>query len=73
MRFSFLCYLALIVTALWLVLGIVGSMDFADVQKVANNYCEQVELGNWPDYKNIYDTECKKPLPPANVSATIQP
>lgn len=30
-----------------------ASMQFEDEQKLFNFYCEQIESGNWPDYKEL--------------------
>lgn len=45
---------------------IVSTMDYQDEVKQQSYYCEMVELykssdgeNGWPDYKDIYQTECK--------------
>ena len=42
-------------------LGIVGTMDAEDAQRDADNYCEMVKAGYWPDYQGTYRTQCRKP------------
>ena len=44
-----------------LALGMVGSMDANDAQHAANNYCEMVKAGFWPDYQGTYRHECLRP------------
>lgn len=50
----------LAIAAILLVLGIVGNMDYADELREAQAYCNNVADGIWPDYKGIYQKECKK-------------
>lgn len=47
-------------------MAIVSTMDYQDEVKQQSRYCEMVELfessngeNGWPDYKDIYQTECK--------------
>lgn len=39
-------------------LMIVGTMAIDDDQAELNHYCEMVEAGAWPDYREVYDEEC---------------
>lgn len=41
-----------------LLVGIVGSMDYEDELADEQFYCEQVNGGHWPDYKNIAAEVC---------------
>ena len=43
-------------------LAVAGSFDFEAEVAERNEYCENVAKHLWPDYKNIYQTECKKLL-----------
>lgn len=43
-------------------LGIVGAMDAEDAQLDADNYCEMVKAGYWPDYQGTYRTQCRRPI-----------
>lgn len=43
-------------------LGIVGAMDAEDAQRDADNYCEMVKAGHWPDYQGTYRTQCRRPI-----------
>ncbi len=38
---------------------LVGSMDYEDFKKSLEAYCESVSANEYPDYKEIYDKECK--------------
>lgn len=47
-------------------LGVSSTFDKEDEKLELRNYCEMVDLfkssdgeNGWPDYKQIYDTECK--------------
>lgn len=41
-----------------LLVGIVGGMDYEDELAEEQFYCEQVNGGHWPDYKNIAAEVC---------------
>lgn len=48
------------------IIVIASTMDYQDEVKQQLHYCEMVKLykssngeNGWPDYKNIYETECK--------------
>lgn len=60
-----------IIAVLMFVLLRVGTDDFKNEQELLHTYCARVAAGIWPDYKEIYDKECKKPLPPSNLTVTI--
>lgn len=49
-----------IVTALLLLIGIVGNMDYQDEVAEANTYCQNVAEGVWPDYNGTYDRWCEE-------------
>ena len=40
-------------------IGIVGHMDYQDEILEASRYCANVYEGTWPDYRGIYEKECK--------------
>jgi len=39
-------------------IGVVGSFDMQDEIAEQQFYCEQVNAGHWPDYKNIAEEVC---------------
>jgi len=41
-----------------LLVGMVGDMDYQDELAEEQFYCEQVNGGHWPDYKNIAAEVC---------------
>lgn len=41
-----------------LLIGMVGDMDYQDELAEEQFYCEQVNGGHWPDYKNIAAEVC---------------
>lgn len=49
------------IVAVLVLLGIVGRMDADDAQADADNYCEMVKAGHWPDYQGTYRTQCRRP------------
>lgn len=53
--------MAAIATALVLLMGLVGRMDYEDQQADQAHYCEMVKAGFWPDFNGTYRREC---LPP---------
>lgn len=51
----------------FILFGLVGSMDFQEEERQAEQYCGMVKLWKqtngqqgWPDYDGIYDTACRK-------------
>lgn len=40
--------------------AIVSTSDWHEEKKAVVKYCDMVEVGYWPDFKEIYATECKK-------------
>lgn len=38
--------------------GLVGTMGYQDEQMLISDYCDQVEAGNWPAYRD--DIVCSK-------------
>ena len=50
-----------VILALLVLLGVVGRMDADDAQREAENYCEMVKAGFWPDYQGTYRRECRMP------------
>ena len=53
--------IAAIATALVLLLGLAGHMDYEDQQAEQAHYCEMVKAGFWPDYQGTYRRECRTP------------
>ena len=49
----------LVIVALLAGLGLVSAMDYRDEQRSQEHYCEMVNAGHWPDYKELGDT-CTK-------------
>ena len=45
----------MVVATLLAVYGIVGAMDYRDEQRAEAHYCEIVESGQWPDYREMED------------------
>lgn len=52
--------LALAITLILIGWAIVSTSDWHEEKKALIKYCDMVEAGYWPDFKEIYDTECKK-------------
>lgn len=51
----YLCYtIAIILTML-----LVGEMDFKDAVDQTTHYCQMVEEGAWPDYRENADEVCQ--------------
>lgn len=48
----------LIAAAVFVIVGLVGRMDFEDEVREQIAYCENVKAGVWPDYDGTYKTEC---------------
>lgn len=46
---------------LFVLLGVVGQMDFQDEVAEADRYCSNVYQGQHPDYRGIADSECIGP------------
>ena len=53
--------IAAIATALVLLFGLAGAMDYEDQQAEQEHYCEMVKAGFWPDYQGTYRRECRTP------------
>ena len=53
--------IAAIATALVLLFGLAGHMDYEDQQAEQAHYCEMVKAGYWPDYQGTYRRECRPP------------
>ena len=53
--------IAAIATALVLLFGLAGHMDYEDQQAEQAHYCEMVKAGHWPDYSGTYWRECWPP------------
>lgn len=51
-------YPLLIVIVLFVVMGIVGEMDYQDAILEHEAYCKNVAEGVWPDYKKIFEENC---------------
>tara|TARA_R110002020_G_scaffold303762_2_gene519216 strand:+ start:386 stop:565 length:180 start_codon:yes stop_codon:yes gene_type:complete len=49
-------YTLLVLTFFFLIFGFSGRQDLEDEQNEALHYCEMVELGAWPAYRN--DVDC---------------
>ena len=49
---------ALLILALIILAGITGRLDHQDEQLEAVHFCEMVELGAWPPYRN--DINCEE-------------
>ena len=49
----------LVVVALLAGFGLVSAMEYRDEQRGQEHYCEMVQAGHWPDYRETYDEECK--------------
>lgn len=52
--------MAAILSAILLLLGIVGRMDLEAAEDDQAQYCEMVKGKLWPDFRGIYRTECLK-------------
>jgi len=39
---------------------IIGRMDYQDAEREHAHYCEMVQAGHWPDYRQIYEEECQR-------------
>ena len=55
MKIRYALLLSIIVAAV----GFVGEGDYQDQLAMQDHYCEQVQGGHWPDYKNIAKEVCK--------------
>ena len=44
-----------VAAALLAAFGIVGAMDYRDEQRAEAHYCEMIESGHWPDYREMGD------------------
>ncbi len=53
--------IAAIATALVLLLGLAGHMDYEDQQAEQAHYCDMVKAGYWPDFQGTYRRECRPP------------
>lgn len=53
----------LALVAVLLLLGLTGHMDYEDAKAEEANYCEMVKAGHWPDYRGMYRSECRRPIP----------
>ena len=53
--------IAAIATALVLLFGLAGHMDYEDQQAEQEHYCEMVRERLWPDYRGTYRDECRQP------------
>lgn len=42
-----------------ILLGIVGSFDAAEESRQAEEYCEMVKSGLWPDYEGTFKDQCR--------------
>lgn len=40
--------------------AIASTSDWHEEQREVKRYCDNVAEGYWPDFKEIYDMECKK-------------
>ena len=48
-----------LVLAFFVAIGFIGDGDYQDQLAMQEHYCEQVQGGHWPDYKNIAEEVCK--------------
>lgn len=48
----------LIAAAVFVIVGLVGRMDFEDEVREQIAYCENVKAGAWPDYNGTHKAEC---------------
>lgn len=39
---------------------IVGTMDYQDARVEQAHYCQMVEEGVWPDYRETYEESCRQ-------------
>jgi hypothetical protein len=60
----------LIAGCIMAVYTVVSSMDFEDEQRDFDHYCNMVEQGHWPDFKEIAD-KCPKDEPTVRVSKDL--
>ena len=51
----------LTLVGVFLLLGLMGHMDYEDAKAEEANYCEMVKAGHWPDYQGTYRSECRPP------------
>jgi len=47
------------VALLVFIIGIVGRLDADDEKEESQIYCQNVDDGIWPDFKNVKETACK--------------
>jgi hypothetical protein len=61
---SFVYLLAMLAGAAFFlaIIGLVGSIDYADALAEEVLYCEMVEAGHWPDYKELGHKYCAEML-----------
>lgn len=61
MKRSFASALFNIVCGILIAVAIGAAMSFSYEDELAERhyYCEMVGIGAWPDYKNIFVSECK--------------
>lgn len=51
----------LALVGVFLLLGLMGHMDYEDAKAEEANYCEMVKAKLWPDYRGTYRRECQRP------------
>ena len=51
----------LALVGVFLLLGLMGRMDYEDQQAEQERYCEMVKAGFWPDFNGTYRDECQQP------------
>ena len=51
----------LALVGVFLLMGLMGRMDYEDAKAEEANYCEMVKAGFWPDFNGTYRDECQRP------------
>lgn len=51
----------LALVGVFLLMGLMGRMDYEDAKAEEANYCEMVKAKLWPDYRGTYRRECRPP------------
>jgi hypothetical protein len=50
----------LALVGVFLLLGLMGRMDYEDAKAEEANYCEMVKAKLWPDFRGTYRRECRR-------------
>lgn len=64
-------FVGVLATLVVVLVGIAGALTYDDQVRTIEEYCEMVDIGAWPDFKERFKLDCGGSNPPKRVTKKL--